>query len=371
MTEASLHVASGAIVALRLYDVAYAIDLARVESLAAARAEEAVGRLRLTRTEAKAIALPHPPVEIGLGPVDLHAGGRPLAAEAVARVYDFGAISITIRHPVEDVSWDAFVERSVELARAAADGREGVWRELLERVCTWAGPALERPSSSGLEEEYLVSIVERFDRSVVPETLVQSEDVVRLLTGERKELSAAARRDLLKYTFSYYRDDVAVLSWDQAFLIQPDFDRDVADILEVATAQLLELRYYDELLDRELPRMYDRVQAAHRRLGVLARGRYSRLAHELHVLVAEVTEITERIDNALKVTEDVYLARIYGAALELFRVPSWAAAVDRKLDIIRQTYTALHDEANAARAELLELGILLLIVLEIVLAFLL
>jgi hypothetical protein len=117
--------------------------------------------------------------------------------------------------------------------------------------------------------------------------------------------------------------------------------------------------------------MYDRVQAAHGRLALLARGRYSRLAHELHVQVAEVTEITERIDNALKVTEDVYLARIYGAALELFRVPSWAAAVDRKLDIIRQTYTALHDEANAARAELLELGILLLIVLEIVLAWLL
>ena len=32
---------------------------------------------------------------------------------------------------------------------------------------------------------------------------------------------------------------------------------------------------------------------------------------------------------------------------------------------------ALHDEANAARAELLELGILLLILLEIVLAWLL
>ena len=141
-------------------------------------------------------------------------------------------------------------------------------------------------------------------------------------------------------------------------------------MLEVATAQLLELRYYDELLDRELPRMYDRVEAAHRRLPAFGRGRYARIARELHVLVAEVTEITERIDNALKVTEDVYLARVYGGALELFRVPSWAAAVDRKLDIIRQTYTALHDEANTARAELLELGIIVLIMLEIVLALL-
>jgi hypothetical protein len=371
MIESELRVASGAIVALRIYDVAYAIDLPRVEALGAARAAETVGRLRLTRAEAKAIALPHPPVEIGLGVVELNVGGRTLAAEAMARAYDFGAISITIRHPLEDLGWSAFVDRTVELARAAADGSDGVWRELLDRVCGWAMPALERPNDSGLAEEYLVSVVERFDRPVAAEQLLESDDVVRLLTGESRELSAPARRDLLKYTFSYYRDDLAVLTWDQAFLIEPRSDRDVADVLEVATAQLLELRYYDTLLDHELPRMYDRVQAAHRRLPALARGGYSRLARELHVLVAEVTEITERIDNALKVTEDVYLARVYGAALELFRVPSWAAAVDRKLEIIRQTYTALHDEGNTARAELLEMGIILLIVLEIVLAWLL
>lgn len=371
MTEPGLRVASGAILALRLYDVAYAIDLPRVEALAAARPAGTVGRLRLSRAEAKAIALPRPPVEIGLGPVVLSAGHRQLPAEAVARVYDFGAVSVTIRHSVQDLEWPAFIDRTAEIARAAAEGVDGLWRGLLDRVYDWAGPALERPYTSGLEEEYLVSVVERFDRPVAPDELIRTGDVVRLLTGEGRELSDGARRELLKHTFSYYRDDLAVVTWDQAFLIEPGGDRDVADVLEVATAQLLELRYYDTRLDLELPRMYDRVQEAHRGLSLLARGRYSRLAHELHVLVAEVTEITERIDNALKVTEDVYLARVYGAALEIFRVSSWAAAVDRKLDIIRQTYTALHDEANAARAELLEAGILLLIVLEIVLAFLL
>lgn len=368
MTDPRLRVGSGALVALRLYDVAYAIDLLRVEALIAERSAESVGRLRLQRAEAKAIALPDPPVEIGLGPVVVRAGDRELPAEAVARVYDFGAISIAVRHPVANLEWSAFVERTAELARAAEDGSGGVWHELSERVRAWLEPAMERPNASGLAEEYLVSIVERFDPAVAIDELLKAADLPRLLTGERRELSDAARRDLVKYAFSYYQDDLVVLTWDQAFLIEPGGDRDVADVLEVATAQLLELRYYDALLDHELPRMYDRVQAAHRRLPALGRGRYSRLAHELHVLVAEVTEITERIDNALKVTEDVYLARVYGAALELFRVPSWAQAVDRKLEIIRQTYTALYDEANAVRAELLELGILILIVLEILLA---
>jgi uncharacterized Rmd1/YagE family protein len=42
--------------------------------------------------------------------------------------------------------------------------------------------------------------------------------------------------------------------------------------------------------------------------------------------------------------------------------------VDRKLSIIRDTYTALYDEAHAARSEVLEIIILVLIAIEIVLA---
>jgi uncharacterized Rmd1/YagE family protein len=74
------------------------------------------------------------------------------------------------------------------------------------------------------------------------------------------------------------------------------------------------------------------------------------------------------VDNALQVTEDVYLARIYTAALELFRVPTVSAAVDRKLSIIRDTYTALYDEASGSRSSLLEVIIVVLIAVEIVLA---
>jgi len=41
--------------------------------------------------------------------------------------------------------------------------------------------------------------------------------------------------------------------------------------------------------------------------------------------------------------------------------------VDRKLSIIRDTYTALYDEAQSSRSAVMELSIILLIVIEIVL----
>jgi hypothetical protein len=157
-----------------------------------------------------------------------------------------------------------------------------------------------------------------------------------------------------------------VLTWDRAFVYEPRRDTDVADVIEVANAQLLEMRYYDELLDDELPRMYDLVEAT-RRLSFAPR-RFAQLARRLYGLVAEVTELTEKVDNALQVTEDVYLARVYASALELFRVKLVSAAVDRKLAIIRDTYAALYDEAASVRAGLMEAAVVLLIVVEIVLA---
>ena len=127
---------------------------------------------------------------------------------------------------------------------------------------------------------------------------------------------------------------------------------------------------HDELLDAELPRMYDMVEAAHHAGNPMAARHFADLARKLYTLVAEVTEITEKVDNALQVTEDVYLARVYTSALDLFRVRHVSEAVDRKLSIIRDTYAALYEEASGKRAELLEIAIIALIVVEIVIAVL-
>ncbi|HSL72315.1 MAG TPA: hypothetical protein VK864_18850 [Longimicrobiales bacterium] len=362
-----LSVEAGAITALRLFDVAYAIDLGRVEQLAAAPA-----RIRLQRAAPKAIAFGVSPVEFSLGRVTLPLDGRPRDADVSARVYDFGAVVLLLRLPIENEPWAEFVGLSNQLAEASESETGGdIWRDLLSRVLHVITPAMDRPTNSGLQEGYLIAATHRFDRSLSATELLETVDLVPLLAGEARPLAAQARADLLRHSLSYYDDDLVVLTWDRAFALEPSGSSDIADVLEVANAQLLELRYYDELLDTELPRMYDRVAGVQQALRGLGRRRYAMLARELHALVADVTEITERVDNALKVTEDVYLARVYGAALDLFRVRTWSSAVDRKLAIVRDTYAALYDEAATARAELLEMAIVLLIVLEIVLAFVL
>jgi hypothetical protein len=370
-TEAQneLVVHAGAIVALRLFDIAYSIDLTRVEALWAAHSAGSSRRGKLSGTPEKAVAFGVPPVEVGLDALTLNLDSVPTRADVTARFYDFGVVAIAVRIAATKMRWPDFVGAVRAVDRAIgpnADAR--FWHAILDQIRTATAPALFRPSATAIEEDYLLAEVRELSEPLSAADLEQRVDLVPILSGEDRALSDSARRGLLRQTFSYYVDDLVVLTWDRAFIYEPRGDSDVAHVLEVANAQLLELRYYDELLDAELPGMYDRVEEARGATSLFAARRFAALARRLYTLVAEVTELTEKVDNALQVTEDVYLARIYASALALFRVPLLGAAVDRKLAIIRDTYTALYDEASSRRAELLELAIIVLIIVEIVLA---
>jgi len=122
------------------------------------------------------------------------------------------------------------------------------------------------------------------------------------------------------------------------------------------------------MIDRELDKIYTRVTK--RVSPSLWRIRpYVRLASKLMQTFLDLTEITERIDNSLKVTEDVYYARIYTSALELFKVHQWESDIKRKLDITSKVYEMMYRQITSKRTEFLELIIIILIAMEIILFF--
>jgi len=362
-------VASGAVIAYRLFDIAYAIDLPKVEAAWAERTRTSSARARLLATPPKAMRFGVAPVEVTLEPVQLSLRSASVQASLKVRLFEFGVVTLAVHVDMEDLAWPTFVDMMNSVDERLGDAADNdVWDKALLQIRSIFAGALVRPINWTVQEDYLIGLVHAFDEPLSADEVQGKVDLVSLLSGEQRPLSPAAREDLLRRRFSYYTDDLAVITWDRAFIYEPRRDSDVVDVLEVANAQLLEMRYYDELLDAELPHMYDLIGRTQHATSLLTARRYANLARKLTTLVAEVTELTEKVDNALQVTEDVYLARVYAAALDLFRVPAVGAAVDRKLSIIRDTYTALYDQASAARGTLLEVVIVLLIAVEIVMA---
>jgi hypothetical protein len=360
----------GDAIVYRLYDVGYEIALDRALELLATQAPE---RVRPVRGEAQALQIPNPPITVILGTEDFVLGGDRLTVELSARIFDFGVVSLRARVPAPvGCSWLGFVDFGEQLD--AADGIPTLLDGHLRSLTTRIASCIERPAIARQTEDYIVYRVAKLSDTqglpVLP-ALLHDTLLSPLLLNDRRVLSAEAMRELLPHRFSYTAEDLAILTWDNALIVDPSLvDTDVQFILEFANAQLLELRFYDAILDAELPRMYDRIEAVRpgARAVALFNRRYAPLLTELQRTVADSTELVERVENALKVTDDVYLARIYASALELFRGRVWRAGIDRKLAIIRETYSMLNDEQQAARSEALEVAIVLLIVLEILLA---
>lgn len=368
----------GAVVLYRLYDVGYEITLERALDFFAATPEERETlRLNLEqrrRVEAQAIRIKNPPITVTLGTEQFEAAGRHHHAQVSARIFEFGVISLRMRCEVPGaMTWSALAPfgDSADLSRAARPGFDRCIQDLARRIA----PAIVRPQIAAVSEDYVVYRFTRLEDAAgqaLPASVLRELDVAPLLLNEDRPISEQARKELLPHWFSYYPDDLSIITWNTALVLDPmEGESDVQLILEFANAQLLELRYYDVLLDAELPRMYDRIENARKGPGALLGRRYAALLTGLQTLLADSTEIVERTQNALKVTDDIFLARVYAAALEVFRERAWRTGIDHKLGIIHQTYEMLNAESMAVRNEVLEVIIVVLIVVEIVLAVLL
>jgi hypothetical protein len=362
-----LVIEDGCILSYRLFDVGDEIHLDAAEKLlgdAPARR-----RAKLMREGAESLQFAVPPLDVAIGPrKETLASGRAFDVDVTARLFDYGAASILFEQPIaRGTSLEDLLPLCDELyeSRVVEDAARREVVQLMRKV----GPAIEGAHEWSGVETYTVIFVRAFAGKPHPSRITDSPTVAKLLLGEPgpKRLSDDARRDILKHAHSYFEDDLAIIDYSSALVVEPSGARDIPDILELATSQLLELRYYDDQLDRELGRIYDEFGIARRR-GTLFRSPYEKLARLVLRRFVELTEFTERVDNALKVVGDFYLARVYQSALARFRIAAWQASVDGKQALVAQAYSLLKGEVDIRRSTFLEIVVIVLILLELVTA---
>jgi hypothetical protein len=368
MDPATFRVQDGTVRIYRLFDVADAVDLGRAEALAAA--PKSRFRLESPRTRS-AIEISQPPLHLRLGTRTLAFPSGERRAEVRVNLLDYGVASVLLELPIAPgTSLDDLLPLAEELLDRATPEVDEVARREVEELARAVLPALDAPHAWDGLETYTVFSVRAFDRPVTGAELLARAPLARLLLGERDPapLSAAERADVLKHHFSYLETDLAVVDWNSAFVLEPSGATDVPDLLELATAHLLELRYYDALVDRELRSIYEEM-AARGDQGVLTR-RYGKLLRRTAALLLDLSEMVERLENGVKFVGDFYLARLYQAAVRRFRLPAWQETVLRKQRLLSDVNRMLSDAADTRRSELLEITIIALIAWEILYALL-
>jgi hypothetical protein len=354
------HVRTGAVLCYRFFDIGEWIDLDQ----ARASLQKSSERLRLRSEGSKYLQMANPPLSVDVGARTLHQK----QVDVQARLFEQGAVSVMVRVPV---SPGTTLEGLVPFADGLFDDAEvdALGRQVSEELREALRSSVKDPHSWEQSESYTIIQLQEIEGHPTGAALLEDEALPRLLIGEVKErLSGPESKAVLEHVYRYGDHDLAVVDWNAALLYDRQGGSDLADVLEIANAQLLELRYYDDVLDRELDRVYEQIIAM--RPGRFFFSPWRGLLRELMQTVIELSELIERVENALKIVGDVYLARVYEGALVQLRIPQWQKDVTRKQAMLKQTYELLRGDVDTRRSLTLESMIVLLIVFEILMTML-
>lgn len=350
------------VTAFFLYDAAELIDLAHVATLVGGTT-----RVRLTpkTTTPSYVQYQQPPVTLEGAAI-----GLPDALGFTVRfkLFDYGVISVALARPLPG-TWAEVVECGLALQDdpRLASTCESLCRDLIARL----RPALTSPRDDLVSEDYIVYAISELEDRPTAQALIEQhgDDIVRLLRGEREALSRQEREEVLRHRISYFEHDLLVPTWNAVFVYDNDGGIAAAsEIFEFANSQLLEFRYYDDLLARELARIYADLQKPAWFRGWGGR-RYTRAAQQVHALFIDVNELTDRAENALKVAGDIYTARVLTLAGARLGLDQWRASVQDKLKTLDDIYRFAVEQTGMARGEALELMIVLILVFELILFF--
>ena len=362
-----IEIKKGSILIYRVFDVAEEVNLHRVEELLS---EPLTGtnrsRLRFTLTPRQTIIMRNAPITLGLGESDIIFQNKPVKAEVSAKIWDYGVISILFQIPIpENTSWEKLIDISAQLEQDTLIDESAKYRT--QELTNLINPALREPHHWHEFEDYNIFFFEEIDGINDCKEIFDQVDVARLIVAENTaELSDRAKKSILVSTLQYSKNDLAVIDWNSALVIEPSGKKEVPEAIEFALTHLMEMRYYDSLIDQKLTMLYDSIEESR---GKFFNNRFSLLSREASARYIEFSEFIERVDNSFKVVGDFYLAKIFRVSNEEFRIPEWEGNIMRKMGLLANLSALLQGEINVNRSLWLEITIVVLILFELITTF--
>lgn len=193
-------------------------------------------------------------------------------------------------------------------------------------------------------------------------------DIASILRFETEALSEYQRNEILNTAIGYYSGDFIVIDTDAAFLYDDEYE-DKLDIFEFAVIQFLELQYFDRVLDKRLNIFYEgrfKALSWQAYLPLVGTAVYQPLG-ELENLKVDISVITDRLENSVKLAGDAYYSEIYLQLYEKLDLKSWRESMHNKLDIIHEISEVHQNRLEGSRQDFFSIVIILLIFIEVVL----
>ena len=353
----------GSVLVYRVFDIAEEIDLAQAALCIAQLSPEK--RLKLNRRGGThSVIIRNAPLMVDLGEAELGIPGIDGKATLAGKIWDYGTLSVSMSFPLSDtlsisdlVALSAQLQNSPQVIQAV----DQICLEKRNQVSQMIAAALKLPSEWHTSEDYVIF---QFTKPIS----LTDRTTSALLWGEENETIAEVAHDqIVAQALQYSTQDLVLIDWNSAIIVEPTQNSDIADVIEFALTHLLEVRYYDDLLDKRLQELYDKIE--NQRNSIFG-NQYAKVSKDANRRYIEFSEFMERIDNSLKGVGDFYLARVFRQAMRRFRIEDWQGSITRKMNLLARVSELLQGEVNVLRSHWLEITVIVLITFEILSAIL-
>lgn len=284
-----------------------------------------------------------------------------------SKIHHFGALSFCYRIPFED-SFEDLKLKVIDIKKTFDEKSEidakGVFKKIL--------PSIKKPRFYNLRSSYFAVQMHPIKDTLTPEEFKEryGSKIASLLKLEIYNLSDYQKDEILNSTIGYYGQDLIIIDSEGSFIYDDEYFEPL-EFFEYANIQKLELQYFDRLLDHKLNFFYNQEAfkvpfSAYLPLW----NRYVDLpVLRLTKLRVDISVITERLENSIKLAGDAYYSKLYSMLTEKLSLKGWRDSLNRKLDIIRDLYTVYQDRLDTIHEEMLTLVIIILITVEACLVF--
>jgi hypothetical protein len=350
----------GSVLVLTLFDIADEIKVSALEPLIGATTAEPTFK----HPGPEYVRFERPPVIERLPPVALESGEQ---FEVTLQFYDYGVASLLLRFAFSG-SWQQLEEISAKWISSPLF--DNFCRQLVRHRLASMGSALIKPYDTWLSEDYYIFHLHSISGIQSGSALLKEkgEEITQIVRGEPLSLADSERNEVLQGYMSYYPNDLVVAGWNAAFVFDSEAGAETTiRLLEYANSQLLQFRHYDDILTRELEDVYRFLDR--RRSGIFSGWRMRPAAARLRAMLLEVTELTERTNNALKFVGDTFSARLYKLCAGKIGVAEYQILVQEKLRTADELYDFMIEQFHQARGFILEFTVVLILIIELFFLF--
>src|SRR6185312_6330858 len=242
----------------RVFDIGSDLDLEKTQNyfLSGLSAQ----RFKLAK-HSRAMIINNAPLSLVLDGGKYHALGLFLDYEISVKIWHFGAISVSLQiQTPDDLSWERLIKLGAHIENDPGMHEMAVQR--VTQILQSFEPQRLKSQDWETYEDYTIYFFKNLpgaEKNAM--NVLQEYDVFRLILSEEIEtLSEQVKKNISDSALQYSQNDLALINWNSAVVVEPTGSQDIADVIEFALCQMLEMRYYDDLLDQKIASLYNELE---------------------------------------------------------------------------------------------------------------